>query len=324
MRLEHNRQLPWRRGARRGFTLVEVLVVVSIVGLLFALTVAAVQSARGAAHRSACANNLRQIGLAMESYIAGTGVLPPGVSGRGYSFLSQLLPHLDERPLYDSINFEVRATTSISGTLQNRTSARTAVSLFLCPSDPVRLSGSTNYAGCRGGGVSRFGYNGAFAFELDGPSRPAGFTDGMATTISVCEWCVGTPRADDRDARRVVFQTPERLLKPDEFDRFTAMCQSLDSRSAPMNVAVRKGRSWISGDFSYTLYNHVLPSNGHTCTNGTAVQEGAWTAGSDHSGGVNGLFADGHVRFLRSSLQLEIWRAIASRNGAEVVPSDSL
>ncbi len=75
------------------------------------------------------------------------------------------------------------------------------------------------------------------------------------------------------------------------------------------------------GEFNFTLYNHTLSINDHSCTNGTRWQEGAWTATSQHGQGANVVFADGHASFLKDSIALEVWRALGSRNGGESVPS---
>jgi prepilin-type processing-associated H-X9-DG protein len=76
------------------------------------------------------------------------------------------------------------------------------------------------------------------------------------------------------------------------------------------------------GDVGFTLYNHTLSPNAHTCTNGTAFQQGAWSAGSNHPGGVQVLFVDGHIQFVRDGVREGVWRALGSRHGGEVISSD--
>ena len=73
------------------------------------------------------------------------------------------------------------------------------------------------------------------------------------------------------------------------------------------------------GDLIATLYNHVLTPDHNSCLNNTLIQEGAWTASSKHPGGVNVMFADGHVSAVGRSVDVKIWRALGSRNQGEIV-----
>lgn len=85
---------------------------------------------------------------------------------------------------------------------------------------------------------------------------------------------------------------------------------------------VPKGAPWLSGVDASTGYNHHMPINGRSCANNNSITGGAWTAGSRHPGGANVLFADGHVRFLKETMPLSVWRALGSRNGGEIAPAD--
>src|SRR5262245_1019233 len=114
MRTSSARPYPRRRG--RGFTLIEVLVVIAIIGLLIALLLPAVQAAREAARRLQCQNNLKQIGLALANYESSKGCYPFGVGGGGpigsdpgsvsrWSAHSQLLPELEQGTVFNALNF---------------------------------------------------------------------------------------------------------------------------------------------------------------------------------------------------------------------------
>lgn len=159
----------------RGFSLIELMVVLGILGILMALMLPAVQSAREAARRARCVNNLRQLALAMHGYLDTHGCFPPanmtalGTRGSNgiysitywgeFSAQVRLLPWLDQRPLYQSINFDVGTcppkdfapTINIADLHEfnaiNLTARSTTVAIFLCPSDGGRTSGPGSIIG---------------------------------------------------------------------------------------------------------------------------------------------------------------------------------
>ncbi|MCA1684718.1 MAG: DUF1559 domain-containing protein, partial [Planctomycetia bacterium] len=112
-----------RRRAGRGFTLIELLVVIAVITVLIALLLPAVQAAREAARRSACVNNLKQVGLALHNYVSVHNVLPPGrvnshVAGRGncWGAYAQLLPQMELQAVFDSFNFSLPPDTDPTST----------------------------------------------------------------------------------------------------------------------------------------------------------------------------------------------------------------
>src|SRR5262249_39322924 len=144
------------------------------------------------------------------------------------------------------------------------------------------------------------------------------FPDGLSNTAAISEWVRGGGDPQVRAPRQAVFATPDRLTKATDLDRFSSECHALDPLVAPVE-SLGKGLDWTRNGFGYTLYNHVLGINDHPCTNGGLVDQGAWTAGSAHPSGVNALFADGHVEFVKDSIALQTWRAMGTRNGGEAV-----
>jgi len=293
--------------SRRGFTLVELLCTIAVIGVLVGLILPAVQMAREAARRSQCVNNLKQIGLAVHGYASDKNVIAQGVNG--FSHFGMLLPYCEERALYDSLNFSLEPFS-----IENRTSATSTLSSLLCASESVRpeVAGQTSYAGNAGAGFD--GYrprsNGMFG---DHPVRFADVTDGTTSTALISEWRLG-PGFGVRDAKRSVFDSPKLIL---DFEPFARACQSIDTATAALNAS--KGESWLQAGSPSTLYNHILGPNDRSCTNSTLVQIGAWTSGSLHNGGSNTLFADGHVQFVKDGVSLATWRAMGTRDGNELI-----
>ena len=304
------------RHVRRALTLVECLVAIAIIGLLAALLIPAVQAAREAARRAQCANNLRQIGLALHNYASALGGLPPFHNGNDYSVHVAILPFAELRPLYDSFNFAFPAAYPPA---DNLTSCATRVSLFVCPTDPARGveggPGSTSYCGNTGGGVQRFGYNGAFGAPYTS-TRLADFTDGLSSTAMMSEWSLGGRGPLERARNRGLFHAPS---YPDygQLEEFALACRDLDTATARTN-SHHKGSNWSYGELNHTFYNHVLPPNQPSCLNGNGYQIGAFSAGSQHQGGANVAHADGHVRFIANGVAPAMWRAMGSRNGGEI------
>ena len=192
--------------SRRGFTLIELLVVIAIIAVLIALLLPAVQSAREAARRAQCTNNLKQIGLALHNYHSTNDVFPLGTSfnpvgtyppinpGVWASWGAQalMLGYMEQTPLYNAINFNWGPLANgAGGTLAGNTSPginttvlHTIVASFVCPSDPYCGSGQqdlNDYASCFGTtGLPLYYWNG----NASGPplwnQQPSGST-GMFT-----------------------------------------------------------------------------------------------------------------------------------------------
>ena len=127
-------------GKGRGFTLVELLVVISIIGALIALLLPAVQSSRSAARRSQCSNNLKQIGLALHNYHDTFGQFPPAVIGpanvpreRQFSWMVAILPYLEQGSLYEALRLDLPCDHP-----DNAKVLQVSLRTLLCPSDPVR------------------------------------------------------------------------------------------------------------------------------------------------------------------------------------------
>jgi len=157
---------------RSGFTLIELLVVIAIIAVLIALLLPAVQSAREAARRAQCTNNLKQLGLASANAESATGAYIPGFGpdnnldlggacGARPNVLAQILPYMEQSSLHSAFNFEWCINLTGAGT-RNDTAQKQIVAGFNCPSDPTDIKltdlGYANYVASLGGtAAQRFG-----------------------------------------------------------------------------------------------------------------------------------------------------------------------
>ena len=219
---------------KKGFTLVELLVVIAIIGMLIAILLPAVQSAREAARRLQCANNLKQIGLAIHNYHDRTGAFPANITGATedggfYSWLALILPDMEQTQLYDSIHFDVSImdtwnfsssseyqNLTISATNPNAQAAATVVSTYLCPSTNWQRNDAIGSAmAAPGSYAGNLGWPRG-AKGLDGSSAPLAHHNGLIGVInpkSPEEWqCASVSMSDVTDGLSNTTAIAERLI----------------------------------------------------------------------------------------------------------------
>jgi prepilin-type N-terminal cleavage/methylation domain-containing protein/prepilin-type processing-associated H-X9-DG protein len=327
---------------RSGFTLIELLVVIAIIAVLIALLLPAVQSAREAARRAQCVNNLKQLGLAMHNYIDSTNAVPLGrtlQSGayRPFSQQARVLAYMEQSTVFNSLNFSLSSYDP-----SNVTGAAISVNSFLCPSDAaIQIPTGQVLAGYGWGGVNYRANEGtsvAMWYGADDPTNvnngivppPNGLfysdqlitlamvTDGTSNTAAFSEHVLG----DFSNAVATDFSdTFEPGTHPLTSDDAYQMCLAVTVNNLAQQGYSNVGAPWIYGYHSTTSYWHSAPPNSRSCM--FPPSRISTTANSRHPGGVNLGLADGSVRFIKSTINLPTWRALGTRNLGEVISADS-
>ena len=312
----------------RAFTLIELLVVVGIIGLLAGLLIPAVQAAREAARRAQCLSNLRQIGLAMNNYHTIHQMFPSSQlftgsnwTSNGMSELSFLLPHLEQQPLYSSINMTFANIESGDfPVLANHTARDTVIEIFLCPSDRSQF-GRNSYRFNRG----RFGmvpwdspYDGPFSLGARPSDRTV--TDGLASTAFVSERLTGSfSPAGPHSPRDVKYPPGGWSVVMSSDAQYIPFCLAAEP-DAWLNVS---GRYWFYSGFMFCHYNHNGAPNDRRPSCGFSFLRdfgmGLHPPRSFHPGGVNVLFGDGHVGFVPESVNAGVWTALGTYNAGDLV-----
>lgn len=338
-----------------GFTLVELLVVIAIIGILIGLLLPAVQSAREAARRMQCANNLKQLGLALHNYHSSHRQFPGMDSATngmlcGFSVQAKLLPFSENIALHDLIDFSQPPMTGVQYNMalnpRQAQAAEKSIPIFRCPSDAeedlykeFQIPAGTDYA-LRGGNYMVVIGSGAKTFydmrtKTDGLfycESQNGFesiTDGSSNTLASLESLLGNHQilsaseADESLKKRMALTTTSLsdlgnglglgVTNPTDAD-FEQMLQNGTKYQGIRACA------WIFGRAVFTSVITWLPPNPQFpdfLSSKGGQQIGFFFSRSQHSGGANGLYADGSVQFFSQTTDPTIFRALGTCQGGE-------
>ncbi len=295
-----------------GFTLIELLVVIAILAVLMGLLLPAVQKVREAAARTQCVNNLKQIGLALQNYHDTARSFPPGYissydsagndTGPGWGWAAFLLPQMEQQNLYNAIQFtqNIEAPANSAPRVQ-------PLKPYVCPSDSVSptwtatkydLAGKPIASICE---VAAASYVGNFGVSEPGVDGEGIFFRNSKVTIG-----------EVTDGTSLTMLVGERSFRWAEATWVGAVASASMVTSA--NSPAQPGE-WVSSGF---VLGHTFEGAGGPGSPGT---EGNGFS-SQHSQGAHFVFVDGHVQFLRTAMDHQVYRALSTRAGGEVVGGD--
>ena len=324
-------------GLSAGFTLVELLVVIAIIGALVALLLPAVQAARESARRSQCQNNLKQIGLAILNYESAHGGLPPGsqvkspeycngVQCRGIPLKMLIMPYLEAGILPDTLKqmIDDRGTDGFAWMLiaEDEMLRNTSINTYICPSShqwPDVLP-RVSYAGVIGGeGNASIGFN-----SRDPDKQPVAINDaGRVYSNGPFNLGVINPLKNILDGTANTFAVGE-CVSPTRYGAGPGYGSDEGGPSAWWHggSCALDFANDFSGHHFRNLRSTFKPLNSHITDPQTgADQQNQACFSSDHPGGAQFLFLDGHVVFIREDIDYDTYGMLATHAGGEVVDS---
>jgi prepilin-type N-terminal cleavage/methylation domain-containing protein/prepilin-type processing-associated H-X9-DG protein len=339
-----------RVGRRTGFTLIELLVVIAIIGVLIALLLPAVQSAREAARRAQCINNLKQIGVALHNYHDRNNKFPIGqqtggtwdpcpdeffaFGPRGHSLFTAILSEMEAGAIFNAINFDFPSSAppllnGIHGGRVNATALGARINGYICPSEssqhqPLAVPSQsesayswTSYAGVAGTlDFTRWWYGcpeEIMPNGMFGKQHALGGNqnpDGTSATLYVGE--TARFRGELYGVLNTWSQAFDYLYLEDPFvTRVQGYAYTVPKINANMMLPDSEATLEPTGDPTAWAVNPSV----------RAHEFGQYGFRSQHPGGANFLLGDGSVKFLKASIDLRVYRGLGTRNGGELVSS---
>jgi|GEM_PF-1395049 len=308
----------------RGFTLVELITVIAIIGILLLLLFPAIQMVREGARRASCTNNLKQLGLALANFEGAQKRYPTS----GWHF--DLAPYLEYQSIFDDLTAPLpESLPALVCASDERPSLKDAVSAIY-----------SNYLGCAGSRFWNSGQDGVLVDEPDTASSGGKITvsnivDGLSHTVCFSESLAGGP-----GVLRTIWEPPGPPYAESEWERLVEIASAMPDPPEGSGFIGDEGlkgqciyKRPVPGSAGNTVaiqgmfvssYNHgALPQQPSLSNSGMGVISGLSTATSRHPNGVNVVYCDGHLEFIPSTVSLEVWRAMGSRDGNKVVSNFS-
>ncbi len=297
---------------RRGFTLFQLLVILAVLALLFALFLPAVVKMRLAAARMQSQNNLRQLAIGCQNYELASGKLPPGVDAVGFSTRVYLLPYLEQANLYKLVDFN-----SAVDSAANQKVANVGVKTFLNPTDPAPAvldkTFGTNYLFSAGTKYTLKDNDGVFYKESK--LRIVDIKDGTSNTLMIGETLRG-----DGGAKVVDVHRQHVVLKKDALKGLKEESGVPEWKDGK-EIAGDRCKNWMDGRFLQGTFTATRPMNDEK-PDVDCGGVGGLSALRGLENGTNVALCDGSVRFVSNSISLKVWKAAATRSGGEPIPLD--
>jgi|694.fasta_scaffold00333_20 prepilin-type N-terminal cleavage/methylation domain-containing protein len=308
---------------RRGFTLVELLVVIAIIGILVGLLLPAVQAAREAARRMSCSNNLKQNALALHNYESTYKTLPPsGIDFNQMSWAVMILPFMEQNTLFNQLKLNTKGNWRV----QTPFVKGVAIPSFQCPSAPgdslfSKYPSEEDPFEIQENDVRTLHYH-----AILGPTGTNTITSQQYQTLPNPNAVYGVV------ATQGAFGVATRKATPP-----STVQQNIPGHNTMSGITDGTSNTLMLGEFSWQGYQFWRPwtrgwwgdSNGtllYTSKNVTnplnSKISSPWndaSLGSTHSGGSQFARADGSIHFISNSIDMNVYRAAASRNGGEVL-----
>jgi len=299
---------------RSALSLFDLLVVVAIIGFLFALLLPAVQKVRDSANRVSSANNLKQIALACHNYHDSFSSFPPGNDAKNFSAAARLLPFIEQENLYKQIDFDKAMDDKANADVR-----KTQVKTFLSPHDSVQTVkggwGATNYLFNAGAEPALADNDGVF-FQ-DSNIRLTDITDGTSNTLMIGETIKG-----DGQAKAVTVERQYVALNDKGALKNVKDESGVKEWKAGKQIAGDRCASWMDGRFLQGTFTGTRKVNDPRPDVSAEGGNGGLSALRTFGSGVNAAFCDGSVHYLKKTIDLKVFRLLSSRNDGEAVKSD--
>lgn len=299
-------------GRRLGFTLIELLVVIAIIAILIALLVPAVQKVRESAARTQCSNQIRQLGIATHSYHDVRKSLPRNFSpntygyddnGRSWSWIYQVLPYIEQEPLYKQI-VPGAANTPPASFNTYATQHAAVIAVLLCPSDSPAANPSFNRAnGNTGSGCGLTNYKG----------------------VSGSNWAWGSYPNNGPTGNNNGLDVGDGLFYRSDFTQKITIQGIADGSSNTLMIGEDipdldthcgwPRSNYANGTCAIPLNNCLRPGN--PGFNNPGDWPNVYSFKSRHTGGANFAWGDARVTFVSDSIDINVYRAMATRAGSE-------